>query len=98
MFAEDISEDFSEDGRYHFLLDFKVFLDILEIFAEDCFLMRSFRKFLPSGFLPLSRFQTSVFTCKSGAKWRQDLATGSRKRALTTHTPLIKGVEVHPLN
>ena len=57
MFAEDISEDFSEDRRYHFLLDFKVFLDIFEIFAEDCFLLRSFRKFLPSGFLPLSRFQ-----------------------------------------
>ena len=53
MFAEDISEDFSEDRRYHF------FLDIFEIFAEDCFLLRSFRKFLPSGFLPLSRFQKS---------------------------------------
>ena len=57
MFAEDISEDCSEDRRYHFLLDFIVFLDIFEIFAEDCFLLRSFRKFLPSGFLPLSRFQ-----------------------------------------
>ena len=39
------------------LLDFIVFLDIFEIFTEDCFLLRSFRKFLPSGFLPLSRFQ-----------------------------------------
>ena len=27
---------------------------LFEIFAEDCFLRRSFRKFLPSGFLPLS--------------------------------------------
>ena len=39
------------------MLDFIVFLDIFEIFAEDCFLPRSFRKFLPSGFLPLSRCQ-----------------------------------------
>ena len=38
-------------------MDFIVFLDIFEIFAEDCFLLRSFRKLLPSGFLPLSRFQ-----------------------------------------
>ena len=58
MFAEDISEDFSEDLEdITFTLDFIVFLDIFEIFAEDCFLLRSFRKFLPSGFLPLSRFQ-----------------------------------------
>ena len=58
MFAEDISEDFSD---LTFLLDFIVFLDIFEIFAEDCFLLRSFRKFLPSGFLPLlSRFQSKV--------------------------------------
>ena len=41
------------------LVDFIVFLDIFEIFAEDCFLLRSFRKFLPSGFLPSSRFQKS---------------------------------------
>ena len=34
------------------LLGFIAFLDIFEIFAEDCFLLRSFRKFLPSGFLP----------------------------------------------
>ena len=40
------------------LLDFKVFLDIFEIFAEECFLLRSFRKFSPSGFVPLSRFQS----------------------------------------
>ena len=53
MFAEDISED----SQISLLLDFIVFLDIFEIFAEDCFLPRSFRKFLPSGFLPLSRFQ-----------------------------------------
>ena len=58
MFAEDISED-SEDIS---LLDFKVFLDIFEIFAEDCFLLRSFRKFLFSGFLPLSRFQFEWLT------------------------------------
>ena len=54
MFAEDISEDFSD---LSLLLDFIVFLDIFEIFAEDCFLPISFRKFLPSGFLPLSCFQ-----------------------------------------
>ena len=53
MFEEDISEDFSDLT----LLDFIVFLDIFEIFAEDCFLLRSSRKILPSGFLPLSRFQ-----------------------------------------
>ena len=53
MFAEDISGDFSD---LTFTLDFIVFLDIFEIFAEDRFLLRSFRKFLPSGFLPLSRF------------------------------------------
>ena len=57
MFAEDISEDFSENRRYHFYWVFRIFLDIFEIFAEGCFLLRSFRKFLPSGFLPLSRFQ-----------------------------------------
>ena len=45
MFAEDTSEDFSEDRRYHFSWIFIVFLDIFEIFAEDCFLLRSFRKF-----------------------------------------------------
>ena len=50
MFAEDLSEDFSEDRRYHIYW-------IFEIFAEDSFLLRSFRKFLPSGFLPLRRFQ-----------------------------------------
>ena len=32
-----------------------MFLDIFEIFAEDCFLLGGFRKFLPSGFLPLIR-------------------------------------------
>ena len=32
-------------------------MDIFEIFAEDCFLLRSFRTFLPSGWLPLSSFQ-----------------------------------------
>ena len=36
------------------------FLDIFEIFAEECFLLRSFRKFVPSGFLPLSRFQVQA--------------------------------------
>ena len=36
------------------LLDFRAFLDIFEIFTEDCFLLRSFRKFLP-----LSRFRIS---------------------------------------
>ena len=60
MFAEDIIIIFKkicqkiEDITS---LDFRVFLDIFEIFAEDCFLLRSFRKLLPSGFLPLSRFQ-----------------------------------------
>ena len=62
MFAEDISEDFSD---ITFTLDFKVFLDIFEIFAEDCFLLRRFRKFLPSGFLPLSRFQIFSGECKA---------------------------------
>ena len=58
MFAEDISEDFSEDRRYHFYNGFySISGYIFEIFAEDHFLLRSFRKFLPSGFLSLSRFQ-----------------------------------------
>ena len=52
MFAEDVSEEFSKDRRYHFY--WMLFLDVLEIFAEDCFLLRSFWKFLPSGFLPFS--------------------------------------------
>ena len=42
------------------LLDFREFLDIFEIFAEDCFLLKSVRKFLPSGFLSLSRFQDAI--------------------------------------
>ena len=41
-----------------------IFLDIFEIFAEDCFLLRSFRKSLPSGFLPLSRFQQIVHSLR----------------------------------
>ena len=63
MFAEDISEDFSEDRKdITFTLDFIVFMDIFEIFAEDCFLLRSFRKFLsPLGFYPLARFQKAPF-------------------------------------
>ena len=48
---------FQKISQISLLLEFKVFPDIFEIFAEDCFLLRSFRKFLPSGFLPLSRFQ-----------------------------------------
>ena len=40
-----------------FTLDFRVFLDMFEIFTEDCFLPRSFRKSFPSGFLSLSRFR-----------------------------------------
>ena len=57
FFAEDISEDFSQKIQdITFTTDFRVFLDIFEIFAEDCFLLRSFRKFLPSEFLRLSRF------------------------------------------
>ena len=39
-------------------LDFRVFLDILKIFAEDCFLLRSFRKFLPSVSRTLKRSYT----------------------------------------
>ena len=53
MFAEDISED----RRYHFCWILEYFWIDIEIFAEDCFLLKSFRKFLPSGCLPLSRFQ-----------------------------------------
>ena len=66
------SENFAEENKcsqkifqkisqkMSLLLDFIVFQDIFEIFAEDCFLLRSFRKFLPSGFLPLSRFQKNI--------------------------------------
>ena len=72
MFAEDIQKI----SQISLLLDFIVFLEIFEIFAEDCFLLRSFRKFLPSGFLPLSRFQAGsirefsrddIKTCRIGA-------------------------------
>ena len=45
MFGEDISEDFSEDKKISLLLEFIIFLDIFEIFAEDCFLLRSFGSF-----------------------------------------------------
>ena len=48
---------FQKISQISLLPDFRVFLDIFEIFAEDCFLLRSFQKFLPSGFVPLSRFQ-----------------------------------------
>ena len=41
-------------------------LDIFEIFAEDWFLLRSLRKFLPSGFLPLSRFEWGVWKSLGG--------------------------------
>ena len=86
MFAEDISEDFSEDRIYHFLLDFKVFLDIFEIFTEACFLLRSFRKFLPSGFLPLSRFQGQLsFQSLHGARrTRTTWSAGYGSRPTTT--------------
>ena len=57
MFTEDISEDFLRRSKISLLVDFRVCLDFFKIFAEDCFLLRSFRKFLPSWFLPLSRFQ-----------------------------------------
>ena len=36
---------FQKISQISLLLDFIVFLDIFEIFAEDCFLLRSFRKF-----------------------------------------------------
>ena len=49
------------------LLDFTVFLDIFEIFAEDCFLLRGLRKFLPSGFLPFSRFQSMEWEKQVGS-------------------------------
>ena len=51
-----ISEDFSEDRRYRLYRiksDFRVFLDIFEVFTEDRFLLRSFWKLLFSGFLSL---------------------------------------------
>ena len=34
----------------------RAFLDVFEIFEEDYFLLRSFQKFWPSGFLPFCRF------------------------------------------
>ena len=57
MFAEDISEDFSEDRRYHFYWILEYFWISSRKIVEDCFHLRSFRKFLSFGFLPLSRFQ-----------------------------------------
>ena len=54
MFAEDISEDFSDLTFTGF---YRVFLDIFEIFAEDCFLLRSFRKCFTLWVFTLSCFQ-----------------------------------------
>ena len=48
MFAEDISEDFSEDTRYHLYWIFDYFRMSWKSSVEDCFLLRSFQKFLPS--------------------------------------------------
>ena len=50
-------------GDITFILDFRVLVDIFEIFAEDCFLLRSFRKFVASWFLPLSCFQYMFLAC-----------------------------------
>ena len=56
---------FQKISQISLLLDFKVFLDIFEIFTEDCFLLRSSRKFLPSGFLPLKPFpETFAFNSR----------------------------------
>ena len=66
MFAEDISEDFSEDRRYHFCWNFIVIPDIFEIFVEDCFLLRSFGSFKPL-VLILKPFQRKT---KGGGKLR----------------------------
>ena len=52
MFAEHIAEISLTVEDITFTQDFRVFPDIFEIFAEDCFLLRSFRKFLPAGFYP----------------------------------------------
>ena len=57
MFAEDISEDFSEDKRYHFYTGFySISGDIFEIFAEDCFFSEKF-----SGVLTLWVFTLKPF-------------------------------------
>ena len=56
MFAEDLSED----RKYHFDWILEYFWIASKSFAEDCFLLRSFRLFLPSVFVPLSCFQEQI--------------------------------------
>ena len=105
MFAEDISEDISEDRRYHIYWILKYFLDIFEIFAEDCFLLRSFRKFLPSGFLPLSRFQkggrrqhkmVTTIWCRFDCPWlkvfKEHFITKKCHQSLEGDLKLVRGL------
>ena len=47
-----------------FTLEFRVFLDIFEIFTEDCFLMRSIRRLSPLGFYPYRAHAKGVVLCE----------------------------------
>ena len=82
---------FQKISQISLLLDFIVFLDIFEIFAEDCFLLRSFRKILPSGFLPLSRFQFSGELCAATAL--PTIWPAVRKVPVT---PTLSELQTHP--
>ena len=68
---------------------------MFEIFAEDCFLLRSFRKFLPSGFLSLSRLQLvgpknsakipSIFPQDQGRRRKNNININSLVRISCRH-------------
>ena len=63
MFAEDISEDFSEDRRYQFYWILEYFRISSKSSRKIAFFWKVFGSFLPSGFLPLSRFQELSVIC-----------------------------------
>ena len=69
MFAEDISEDFSEDRRYHFYWILECFWTSSKSSRKIAFFWEVFGSLYPLGFLPLSRFQkrgSSSFPRKIG--------------------------------
>ena len=70
MFAEDISEDFSEDRRYHIYWILEHFWISLKCLWKITLFGEVFCEFLASGFLPLSRFQVKG---KERRRWPVEL-------------------------
>ena len=91
MFAEDISEDFSEDRRYHFYCILYRISGYLRNLRGRLLSSENFSEVLPSGFLPLSR-STSWYArasvvivlarqdrrCTSRQRWRSILKSFGR--------------------